>query len=386
MMKPKSKGKKKPYAKVRLAYCEEALFDALPLARKLEKGEYALVAGNRTGYFPLALFKAFPDAEVRFHAFDKYHAHSIRKKFLDEEIEPDSMILCGPSVLPEDRDPSKPLYSLAFFMMSPRTTSAELTLDQLEDIYESLIEGGEFFAAFEGDGDDALKMLKKVWTSVNVISRNKHVSLFKMKKQSPLTERRDFSASWKASVPGGEEMEFVSFPGCFCHRRADMGGLALAEIASTIVKKDAVVLDMGCGSGLVGILIADAQRRMGNSSPKTIFIDSHARAIAAAKLNAQKAGIYDGATFLLRDDGIPRGEVEIADMFVGNPPYYSDYRIAEVFLETAYRALRPGGICLTVVKTASGLQSVQEKYFQTVEVINRRGYCVLKSVKKGTRK
>ena len=68
------------------------------------------------------------------------------------------------------------------------------------------------------------------------------------------------------------------------------------------------------------------------------------------------------------------------DVFVGNPPYYSDYRIAEVFLETAVRALKPGGVCYQVVKNAAGLEPVQRRYFPDVEVIRRRNYCVLKSV------
>ena len=145
-----------------------------------------------------------------------------------------------------------------------------------------------------------------------------------------------------------------------------------------------VILDMGCGCGLVGLLVADAIRRHNPSNPQShnhtiTLIDSHARAIAAAKANAARAGIE--AEFILSDDGLPRGRVGEYDLFVGNPPYYSDYRIAEVFLETAYRALKPGGICLTVVKTATGLLALQEKYFRKAEVIKRRGYCVLRSVR-----
>ena len=138
---------------------------------------------------------------------------------------------------------------------------------------------------------------------------------------------------------------------------------------------------MGCGCGLVGLLVADAIRTF-HPSPFTFhltLIDSHARAIAAAKTNAARAGIE--AEFILSDDGLPRGRVGEYDLFVGNPPYYSDYRIAEVFLETAYRALKPGGVCLTVVKTATGLLALQEKYFRKAEVIKRRGYCVLRSVR-----
>ena len=69
------------------------------------------------------------------------------------------------------------------------------------------------------------------------------------------------------------------------------------------------------------------------------------------------------------------------DVFVGNPPYYSDYRIADIFLETAQRALKYGGVCYTVCKNADGLEPVQRRYFPEVEIIRRRGYAVLKSVK-----
>ena len=43
---------------------------------------------------------------------------------------------------------------------------------------------------------------------------------------------RSFKAEWPASVPGGKKLMFTSYPGCFCHRRLDEGGLALAEVVS----------------------------------------------------------------------------------------------------------------------------------------------------------
>ena len=63
------------------------------------------------------------------------------------------------------------------------------------------------------------------------------------------------------------------------------------------------------------------------------------------------------------DDGTPPETDGTFDVFAGNPPYYSDYRIAEVFLDTARRALKPGGVCYTVCKNAAGLEPVQKKYF-----------------------
>jgi 16S rRNA (guanine1207-N2)-methyltransferase len=86
------------------------------------------------------------------------------------------------------------------------------------------------------------------------------------------------------------------------------------------------------------------------------------------------------AEIILADDGIPARMEGSFDVFAGNPPYYSDYRIAEVFLETAKRALKPGGVCYTVCKNAAGLEPVQKKYFSDTEIIRRRGYAVLKSM------
>ena len=104
------------------------------------------------------------------------------------------------------------------------------------------------------------------------------------------------------------------------------------------------------------------------------------RAVEAAGINSRNFSIP--ARIILADDGIAScpGSEGVFDVFVGNPPYYSDYRIAEVFLDTAKRALKNGGTCYTVVKNEAGLKPVQERYFKHVEVIPRRGYSVLNSI------
>ena len=93
-----------------------------------------------------------------------------------------------------------------------------------------------------------------------------------------------------------------------------------------------------------------------------------------------KAQVVD-AEIILADNGIPARMDGTFDIFVGNPPYYSDYRIADVFLETAKRALKPGGACYTVCKNAAGLEPVQKQHFPEVETKMRRNYAVLKSIK-----
>lgn len=359
----------------KMTYAETMLMDAI--AASAPRSGAVLVAGNRSGHSVVAAAKTWPLARVRAHAFDFHHCRAIRNRLVEAGLDAEDAF-CSADVGGEEP------YSTALFMTTPRSMPAELVLDQLQDIHLSLADGGELWAAFEGDPDDALKTMKQVWSKVHVVKREKHAILFRAVKFGEPVKTRSFAAEWKSSVPGGGELSFTTRPGCFCHRRADAGGLALAEAAAkeveTVPADDEPyrILDMGCGCGIVGILTADAFRRLYPNRPFSLtMIDSHARAIDAARTNAARAGIE--AEFILADDGLPRGRAGEFDLFLGNPPYYSEYRIADVFLETAYRALKPRGTCLSVVKTATGLLSLQEKYFRSAENFSRRGYCILRS-------
>ena len=293
------------------------------------------------------------DGEVVCHTLDIYHRHAIEKTVHAKTV-------CS-AHLPEGP------WDLIRFKTGPKIHSGELALDLLQEIHrlapEAKLWGGSGAGTaveleFEGRERDRNDLLDKVRKDKNRV--------------------RDFSATWKSSVPGIDPVEFTSYPGCFCHRRPDEGGLSLAEVVSKELLgcgKALKILDMGCGCGLVGLLIA---KRLGDGSD-LVLVDSHARATEAAEFNAEKLGC--AAEIILSDNGTPARMDGTFDVFVGNPPYYSDYRIADVFLETARRALRPGGICYSVCKNAAGLEPVQRKYFPQVEIIRRRGYAVLKSVK-----
>ena len=309
------------------------------------------------GYKAADIAPKMLEGDVTCHVLDVYHRHAIEKVH-------HARVVCSAHL------PVGP-WDCVKFKTGPKIHSGELALDLLQEV--SALVGGDlraprFELTFEGRERDRNDLLDKI-------------------KDDP-TRVRSFKAEWPASVPGGEKLMFTSYPGCFCHRRLDEGGLALAEVVSRELQdfrretQDIRVLDMGCGCGLVGLLIANRLnstiRQSNNQTISLVMVDSHARAVEAATENAAKFGIP--AEVILSDNGTPARMDGTFDVFVGNPPYYSDYRIAEVFLETANRALKPGGVCYTVVKNAAGLKPVQEKFFPAVEVIGRRGYSVLKSV------
>ena len=305
------------------------------------------------GYRAADLTPQLVDGDTTVHEFDIYHAHAV------EKTHPGVKVVCTPHLPAEAWDE-------VLFHTGPKVMSGELSLDLLQEIH--LLRPKSFKLDFVGKERDRNDLLNKI-------------------KDDP-DRVRNFAAEWPASVPGGPKLTFTSFPGCFCHRRLDEGGLALAEVVSRELGQrsgalappypaqgEVRVLDMGCGCGLVGFLIASVVKGV-----KLTMIDSHTRAVEAATLNARAFGA--DARIILADDGLDSVPSDGAfDVFVGNPPYYSDYRIAEVFLETARKALGLGGVCYTVVKNDAGLKPVQERYFPSVAVIRRRGYCVLKSVK-----
>ena len=282
------------------------------------------------------------------HVLDIYQRHAIEKTH-------HAKVVCSPHL------PEGPWDEIRF-KTGPKLMSGELSLDLLQEISRLLggnLKPPRFTLDFEGKERDRNALLEKVVGDPGRI--------------------RDFSAKWRTSVPGIEPIELTSFPGCFCHRRPDDGGLALAEVVSRELSalesrpETLNLLDMGCGCGLVGFLVASAVKGV-----NLVMVDSHSRAVEAAALNSRNLGIP--AEVILADNGTPERMDGSFDVFVGNPPYYSDYRIAEVFLETAKRALKPNGVCYTVVKNDAGLRPVQERFFPSVEVIHRRGYCVLKSL------
>ena len=297
--------------------------------------------------------------DVTCHTLDIYHRHAIEKMHHAKAI-------CSPH-LPEGP------WDVIKFRTGPKLMSGELALSLLQEIAQLL--GGD---------------LKAPRFQLDYVGKERDRNDFLDKIKDDPTRVRDFAATWQASVPGGPKLTFTSYPGCFCHRRQDDGGLALAEVVSTEIISVAhdrnvasplALLDMGCGCGLVGLLIASRLQTCSSTyNPNLTLVDSHTRAVEAAVKNAADQGV--DAEVILSDNGTPARMDGTFDVFVGNPPYYSDYRIADVFLETAKRALKPGGVCYTVCKNAAGLEPVQKRYFPEVEIIKRRGYAVLKSVRR----
>jgi 16S rRNA (guanine1207-N2)-methyltransferase len=352
-----------------------------------------LLAGNRTGATAMTAAVLFPQCAITCHSFDLHHARAILRNLaangLFATFRHDPFATPPPDITPtrSAADLSQPTpsplvactsslpdgtYDTALFMATPGTMTGELILDQLEDIHRHLAIGGTCVIACEADTGPLFKQIRAIFGNLSIHLDKNDVCCVTVRKKEPLKHPRDFSATFPASLPGGETLSLVSLPGVFCHRRPDSGGLALAEMAARELKPSQRVLDMGCGCGLVGILLAKSQ-----PGTRVTFIDSHARALAATQRNLTALGI-EKSELILSDEGFDRIGFHL---FAGNPPYYSDFRIAELFLKTAHATLRTGGVCLIVAKAARALEEVQLECFGNAEIMPRRGYGVVRSVR-----
>lgn len=371
-----------------------------------------LVAGNRTGAIALAAHARFSGCALTCHVFDLHHARAIIRNlaanglppaFLrdafatpppdlaatkdvqesgaerqgsgggaqgsageGQDVERSARVACTSQIPPA-------VYEAAFFMATPGSMTGELILDQIEDIHRNLADGAPCVIACEAESAPLLKQLRTLFGNVSVSHDRGGLVCATAVKREPLAKPRDFSATFPASLPGDKApLRLCSLPGVFCHRRPDTGGLALAEVAARMLKPKMRVLDMGCGCGLVGLLLA--RHRPG---VRVTFVDSHARALDATRRNLDALGI-EGCDLVLSNTGTTQTGF---DLFVGNPPYYSDFRIAQIFIDTALATLKPGGTCLLVAKSTDRLAADARAAFGNAEIQPRRGYGVVSSVR-----
>ena len=339
-----------------------------------------LFSGCRSGRFPLEYARKHPDESIFVHAYDSYQA---RKVCEDNGRRRHNVEVICAAGLPEGA-----VYSEAFYYATSKLVSAELELDTLQDMYLHLADGAKLTT--EGVDPDTLGTLFGKVSSSRA-SRRAPVKCVCVK-NGGLKRIRSFAAEFEASVPGGPKLRFMSLPGCFCHRRPDEGGVSLAEVVSREiaecefgVNESVPVLDIGCGCGLVGLLVSDALRRRGVTDVPLALLDSHTRAIAASKRNAASHGV--DAECILSDVGLPEGH-PLAGRFkiaLANPPYYGEGRIADLFAEIAAGALAPGGVCWMVAKTPDIINEACGRFFRNVVAVKRRGYTVLRAEKDAMR-
>lgn len=330
---------------------EALLIEAIP---ELE-GERALCTSVGRGQFAAELSQHLPQARVVCHFFDIFHADQTRA------VVPDSVeVICAADLPTDDFD-------LAAVPVQAKS-EGELNREVLQAAHQALRVGGRMVVAIDTEKDYALHQeLRGMFAKVTRRPSKRGV-LYLATKTAPLKKVKNFEARF-AFRDQGRLIWCLSRPGVFSHREVDGGARALMQIMP--VEPGMRVLDIGCGSGAVALAAA-----FRGDDIQVLAVDSNSRAVDCTRRGAEVNQLTRIDT-LVNASGDYGHDGEF-DLVLGNPPYFSNYRIAGIFLEAAERALKPGGEVLMVTKTPNWFLEHMVERFNDVRVDETSNYFVVR--------
>lgn len=170
-------------------------------------------------------------------------------------------------------------------------------------------------------------------------------------------------------------LEFKTDNGVFSKNFIDYGSRALLDTLDFPL--DGKILDLGCGYGPIGIILAKR-----NPQSNILMADVNLRALDLCRENIKINNINNALAIA---SNAYENILESFDYIVTNPPIRAGKRVVFEFLEGAYKHLVNNGEIYVVIQKKQGAPSAKsklEEVFGNCEIVNRnKGYYILKSKK-----
>lgn len=174
----------------------------------------------------------------------------------------------------------------------------------------------------------------------------------------------------------GEAFTFKSCADIFSKDNFDYGSTTLLKTVFENVELNGTVLDVGCGYGIIGILLKKYYPNL-----KVKMLDINKNAVRLSRENADKLGVevevfdsnlYDNVNFSVNH-------------IVTNPPIKAGKQNLFNVVIGANQVLEQNGTITLVIKKNHGMESLKNKMqevFGNVKILNRdKGYYILHSKK-----
>lgn len=169
-------------------------------------------------------------------------------------------------------------------------------------------------------------------------------------------------------------MKMVSNPEVFSPQGIDKGTLAMLSFVN--FNKFHRVLDLGCGSGIVGIF---ASKFVGGEN--VVMVDKSSKAVECAIKNCMNNGCPEIEVLL--SDGFEELDQKKFDLILSNPPYHEDFSVPKRFIEDSFKKLEIGGYMYMVTKRKKWYKNKLISVFGGVQIKEKDGYFVFISQKNG---
>jgi len=171
----------------------------------------------------------------------------------------------------------------------------------------------------------------------------------------------------------GRVLHLETAPGLFSPEHADRGTIAMLSCVN--FEPGMRVMDLGCGSGLVGLCAAGVV-----GEENVVMADINPEAVEISRKNACANG-FGGVKIFLSDgfDAVPEAGF---DMILSNPPYQSDFSVAKRFIRKGFNRLKIGGCMVMVTKRLDWYKNSLAGVFGGVRVQEKDGYYIFISQKR----
>lgn len=253
----------------------------------------------------------------------------------------------------------------------PSRGEAELTRELLQAAYMRLAPKGKLIAATDAPEDRWLNArFEELFPKVTRRPIKKKGIVYLGIRSGDLKKVKSYDCEFMFR-DRGKLLKAKTRPGVFSHRHVDPGARHL--INNMHLLPASKVVDLGCGSGVVSLAAAAISPNI-----EVLAIDSNPRALECVDWGAKENQLTN-ITTLLDSDGtsVPSGQF---DVVLANPPYFSNYRIAEVFLQTSLKALKPKGKLQLVTKAPNWYAERMPELFNRVEVTEVKDYFIVSGI------
>ena len=343
------------YSRSGLNETEKRLIKKLPGVKEPKR---ILILENRTGVIGMIASDLFPEAEILIQNIDIFHSDKIEHNLSHNEVSRPKVI-CQADI--------KGKFDAVFYQQTQANLVKEFVLDLVQQCHAALKKNGKLWLAMEKKEKLITEKMQELFGGATIDNLNEKGLVLIGKKKNNAVEYLDYRADFVFSNDDGHSIAYRSYPGVFAHHRFDDGAKALLEKVE--IEDGYSLIDMGCGIGSIGIALAKMKKLK-----KVYFVDSNSRAIKATEYNCQNNNIASYQTILSASGFNAPHKCQV---FVGNPPYFSDFRIAGIFVEAAHANLLKGSKAWFVAKNPQKLKEIIKDKFGNCEVIKHHGYNIL---------
>jgi len=173
----------------------------------------------------------------------------------------------------------------------------------------------------------------------------------------------------------GEKLKLISDSGVFSKNRIDFGTNLLLNSLPNL--DDQLVLDVGCGYGIIGIAIAKKYK-----NAQVELIDVNTKAIDLTKENILLNKLTNAIAY---PSNVYENVNKMYDAIVTNPPIRAGKEVVHKIVLGSRNYLNAKGAIYLVIRKQQGALSLlkeMEKIFAKVEILEKKnGYFIFKGLK-----